>query len=292
MGSLFSRTSDRRSTHPGTVSSVRRAVSSRGSSSHRPPRVRPEQRQSTRLAFAEIVTFNPIFSHKECVLRQLNWWLLDGNIGPGGTFRLNKGGPAGPTGECGSVGQWNYCSVSQKYQSPAAYRDIAPAAPGFDFQGALSQAIYVALNIAYEQPFEDANVRTAMLYMVERLAHQGLAIRPDIDLFSIYAYMKSMTASGDAAPPEEVVGTRVLNILGMATSQSPVLWVNRMALADRIKVDLHAEILEVQLYYRELQQLAPDKLQVRLERDKEKYYPLYSRFRLLFPRPTLLNLPD
>ncbi|KAG8748160.1 hypothetical protein FRC10_008893 [Ceratobasidium sp. 414] len=292
MGSFFSKTVDGRSNYPGTISSVRKAVSSRGSSSRRPPRVRPEQRQSTRLAFAEIVTFNPIFSHKECILRQLNWWILDGNIGAGGTFRLNKGGPAGPTGECGSVGQWNYCSVSLEYQSPAAYRDIAPAAPGFDFQGALSQAIYVGLSIAHEQPFEDANVRTAMLYMVERLAHQGLAIRTDVDLFSIYAHMKSMAATGDAAPPEQVVGTRVLNILGMATTQSPVLWVNRMILANRIKVDLHADILEVQLYYRELQQFSGNKLRDRMERDKEKYYPLYSRFRLLFPQPALLNLPD
>ncbi|KAG9102612.1 hypothetical protein FRC06_001655 [Ceratobasidium sp. 370] len=292
MGSWSSKV-DGRSTRPGTAISVRLAASTRGSSGRsRPPRVRPEQRQSTRLAFAEIVTFNPIFSHKECMLRQLNWWILDGNIGAGGTFRLDKGGPAGPTGECGSVGQWNYCSVSQRYQSPAPYRDIAPAAPGFDFQGALSQAIYVALNITQEQPFEDANVRTAMLYMVERLAHQGLAIRTDIDLFSIYAHMKSMTTTGDAAPPEEVVGTRVLNILGMATTQSPVLWANRMVLADRIKVELHAEILQVQLYYRELQQLSPNKLRDRLERDRQKYYPLYSRFRLLFPHPALLNLPD
>ncbi|KAG8767637.1 hypothetical protein FRC12_006132 [Ceratobasidium sp. 428] len=296
MGSSSSKAkaADKRSSHyAGTASSVRRAApSSRGSSSRRrSSRVKPEQQQSTRLSFADIVTFNPISSHKECVLRQLNWWMLDGKIQGGTAFRLNKGGPAGPTGECGSVGQWNFCSVSQKYQSPAAYRDIAPAAPGFDFQGALSQAIYVAVNIAHEQPFEDANVRTAMLYMVERLAHQGLAIRPDIDLFSIYAHMKSVTATGEAAPPEDIVGTRIINILGMATVQAPVLWVNRMTLADRIKVELHNDVLEVQLYYLELQKLSPRKLRDRLERDKERDYLLYSRFRLLFPRPTLLNIP-
>ncbi|KAG9127871.1 hypothetical protein FRC07_008139 [Ceratobasidium sp. 392] len=276
MGSSSSRTArDRRSSHYAGGAASTRQTSTRGSSSRRRgPRVKPEQRQSSNLPFAEIVTFNPIFSHKECVLRQLNWWLLDGKIKTATVFRLNKGGPAGPTGECGSVGQWNYCTVSQRHQSPAPYRDVAPAASGFDYQGALSQAIYVAINIAYEQPFEDANVRTAMLYMVERLAHQGLAIRTDIDLFSIYAHMKSISATGEAAPPEEVVGTNVINILGMATSPAPVLWVNRMALAERIKVELHADILEVQLYYLELQKLSAKNLRTRLERDKEQDYLL------------------
>jgi hypothetical protein len=126
--------------------------------------------------------------------------------------------------------------------------------------------------------------------MIERLAHQGLAVRTDIDLFSIYAHMKSMSATGDSPPPEDVVGTRIINILGMATRKSAVTWADRMTLADRVKVDLHAEILEVQLYYKELQTLSPEKLRDRLERDKEQDYRLYSRFRLLFPRPTQLAL--
>lgn len=293
MGSSSSKT-DRRSTHnPNSV----RQRSTRGSSSRQKSsgtsssrRIKPEQRQTTRLAFADIVTFNLIFSHKECLLRQLNWWILDGKINKGGTFRLNKGGPAGPSGECGSVGQWNYCIVSQKYQYPAPYRDIGAAAIELDLQTALSQAIQSGVKIAYEQPFEDANVRTAILYIIERLAHQGLAVRTDIDLFSIYAHLKSMTATGDALPPEEVVGTHIINILGMATRKAPVLWADRMVLADRIKADLHDEVLEVQLYYKELQKLDRSKLRERLERDKENNHLLYSRFRLLFPRPTLLAL--
>ncbi|QRV74800.1 hypothetical protein RhiJN_02815 [Ceratobasidium sp. AG-Ba] len=293
MGSSSSK-ADRRSKR---VANSVRQHSTRGSSSRHKSsasssgrRIKPEQRQSTRLAFAETVTFNPIFCHKECLLRQLNWWILDGNIGKGGTFRLNKGGPAGPSGECGSVGRWDYCSLSQQYQSPPAYRDIGSAAIELDLQAALSQAIQTAVTIAYEQPFEDANARTAILYMVERLAYQGLAVRTDVDLFSIYAHLKSITATGNAPPPESVVGTHIINILGMATRKAPVHWEERMVLANRIKADLHDEVLEIQLYYKDLQKLNHDKLREQLERDKEQNYVLYSRFRLLFPRPALLSL--
>ena len=127
----------------------------------------------------------------------------------------------------------------------------------------------------------------ALLYLVERLAHQGLSIRADLDLFSIYAHMKSMSATHDSPPPEEAVGTRIITILGIAARKGTGLWSDRLALANRIKVDLHAEILEVQLYYRELQKLSGTKLRRRLERDKAEDYLLYSRWRLLFPRPTL-----
>jgi hypothetical protein len=78
-----------------------------------------------------------------------------------------------------------------------------------------------------------------------------------------------------------------MNILSLATFKAPVEWENRMTLASRIKVELHADILEVHLYYRELQALSANKLRTRLERDKERHYVLYSRFRLLYPRPDL-----
>ncbi|KAF8604666.1 hypothetical protein BDV93DRAFT_522365 [Ceratobasidium sp. AG-I] len=288
MGSSSS-TSRRATTRGGSSLHRKSQVGSnptRGSSS-RKKRVKPEQLQSTNLDFAQIVTFNLIYSHRECLLRQLNWWILDGNFKVGGPFRLNKGGPAGPSGECGSVGNWNHCVISQKNQSPPPYRDIGAAAPELDLQATLSQAIQAALKISFEQPFEDANARTALLYLVERLAHQGLSIRTDLDLFSIYAHMKSMSATHDSPPHEEAVGTRVITILGIATRKGIVSWTDRMVLANRIKVDLHAEILEVQLYYRELQKLSGNKLRQRLERDKAEDYVLYSRWRLLFPRPTL-----
>lgn len=123
--------------------------------------------------------------------------------------------------------------------------------------------------------------------MVERLAHQGLSVRTDLDLFSIYAHMKSMTATHGSPPPEEAIGTRIITILGIAAHKGTVHWADRMVLANRIKVDLHSEILEVQLYYRELQKLSGNKLRQRLERDKAQDYLLYSRWRLLFPNPTL-----
>ncbi|ELU40187.1 Frag1 domain-containing protein [Rhizoctonia solani AG-1 IA] len=229
----------------------------------------------------QIVTFNPIYSHLECYLRQLNWWILDGKL-KGAPFRLNKGGPAGPTGECGSVGQWSYCKMNEKYKQPPG-----AAAPGFDLGAGLSQTIQTTIQICHQQPLEDANVRTALLYLVERLAYQGVAIRTDLDIFSIYAHLKSMSTTGYAPPPEDVVGTHVMNIMSLAAFKAPVEWENRMELANRIKVELHADILEVQLYYQELQQLSGNKLRTRLERDKAKHYILYSRFRLLFPRPNL-----
>lgn len=262
------------------------AASGSSQSSIKKRRVTPEQMQSTRLPFTETVTFNPTFSHKECFLRQLNWWILDGDI-KSAPFRLNKGGPAGPTGECGSVGRWDHCALSEKHQSPPPFLNIGPAVPQFDLQLGLSQAIQATMQICQEMPFEDANVRTALLYMVERLAYQGLAIRPDLDLFSIYAHLKSMSTINYAPPPEEVVGNKIMNILSLATFKQPVQWENRMWLADRIKAELHDDILEVQLYYKELQQLTGNKLRTRLERDKEKHYVLYSRFRLLFPHPDL-----
>lgn len=123
--------------------------------------------------------------------------------------------------------------------------------------------------------------------MVERLAHLGLSIRNDLDLFSIYAHMKAMSATREAPPPEEAVGTRIIAILGIATRKAFVSWADRMTLANRIKVDLHAEILEVQLYHREIQKLSGAKLRKRLERDKAEDYLLYSRWRLLFPHPGL-----
>jgi hypothetical protein len=103
-------------------------------------RVTADQMQSTHLEFPEvrsaiitdplrliisrqIVTFNPIYSHLECYIRQLNWWILDGKL-KGAPFRFNKGGPAGPTGECGSVGQWNHCKMNEKYKQPPASRYI------------------------------------------------------------------------------------------------------------------------------------------------------------------------
>lgn len=249
--------------------------------------MRPEQVQSTNLEFAQIVTFNLIYSHRECLLRQLNWWILDGKFKAGGPFRFNKGGPAAPNGECGRAGNWNHCVISQRNQSPPPYRDIGAAAPDFDLQGALSQAIQAALKLSFEQPFEDANTRTALLYLIERLAHQGLSVRCDIDLFSIYAHMKSMSATRDAPPPEEAIGTRIITVLGIATRKAVVTWTDRMTLANRVKVDLHAEILEVQIYHTEIQRLSGTKLRRRLERDKAEDYLLYSRWRQLFPRPAL-----
>ncbi|CAE6519161.1 unnamed protein product [Rhizoctonia solani] len=244
-----------------------------GSSGRR--RVAADQMQTTRLDFPEIVTFNPIYSHMECYLRQLNWWILDGKL-RSAPFRLNKGGPAGPAGECGSVGQWNYCAMNEKYKQPPASRYIGAAAPGFNLEAGLSQTIQTTIQICHQQPLEDANVRTALLYLVERLAYQGIAIRTDLDLFSIYAHLKSMSTIGYAPPPEDVVGTRVMNILALAALKAPVEWENRMEIANRIKVELHADILEVHLYYQELQQLSGNKLRTRLERDKAKYYILYS----------------
>ncbi|KAF8689085.1 Frag1/DRAM/Sfk1 family, partial [Rhizoctonia solani] len=215
-----------------------------GSSGRR--RVTANQMQSTHLEFSEIVTFNPIYSHLECYLRQLNWWILDGKL-KGAPFRLNKGGPAGPTGECGSVGQWSYCKMNEKYKQPPASRYIGAAAPGFDLGAGLSQTIQTTIQICHQQPLEDANVRTALLYLVERLAYQGVAIRADLDIFSIYAHLKSMSTTGYAPPPEDVVGTHVMNIMSLAAFKAPVEWENRMELANRIKVELHADILEVQL---------------------------------------------
>ncbi|KAH7341953.1 hypothetical protein B0J17DRAFT_280507 [Rhizoctonia solani] len=255
-----------------------------GSSGRR--RVTANQMQTTHLEFSEIVTFNPVYSHLECYLRQLNWWILDGKL-KGPPFRLNKGGPAGPTGECGSVGQWSYCEMNEKYKQPPASRYIGAAAPGFNLETGLSQTIQTTIQICHQQPLEDANVRTALLYLVERIAYQGLAIRTDLDIFSIYAHLKSMSTNGYAPPPEDLVGTHIMNILGLATFKAPVEWENRMELANRIKVELHADILEVQLYYQELQQLPSNKLRTRLEHDKAKHYILYSRFRLLFPNPHL-----
>ncbi|KAF8754056.1 hypothetical protein RHS01_06336 [Rhizoctonia solani] len=170
-----------------------------GSSGRR--RVTANQMQSTHLEFSEIVTFNPIYSHLECYLRQLNWWILDGKL-KGAPFRLNKGGPAGPTGECGSVGQWSYCKMNEKYKQPPASRYIGAAAPGFDLGAGLSQTIQTTIQICHQQPLEDANVRTALLYLVERLAYQGVAIRTDLDIFSIYAHLKSMSTTGYAPLPK------------------------------------------------------------------------------------------
>ncbi|CCO30822.1 Protein cwh43 [Rhizoctonia solani AG-1 IB] len=234
-------------------------------------RVTADQMQSTHLEFPEIVTFNPIYSHLECYIRQLNWWILDGKL-KGAPFRFNKGGPAGPTGECGSVGQWNHCKMNEKYKQPPASRYIGAAAPGFNLEAGLSQTIQTTLQICHQQPLEDANVRTALLYLVERLAYQGVAIRTDLDIFSIYAHLKSMSTTGYAPPPEDEVGSRIMNIMGLAAFRAPVEWEHRMELANRIKVELHADILEVQLYYQELQQLSGrmDELRRRVSQAREQ----------------------
>ncbi|CAE6456410.1 unnamed protein product [Rhizoctonia solani] len=105
----------------GSTSRGTSGTSVGGSSGRR--RVTANQMQTTRLDFSEVVTFNPIYSHLECYLRQLNWWILDGKL-KGPPFRLNKGGAAGPSGECGSVGQWSYCKMNEKYKQPPASRYI------------------------------------------------------------------------------------------------------------------------------------------------------------------------
>ncbi|KAG8715382.1 hypothetical protein FRC11_004426 [Ceratobasidium sp. 423] len=162
--------------------------------------------------------------------------------------------------------------MNEKYKQPPASRYIGAAAPGFNLEAGLSQTIQTTIQICTQQPLEDANVRTALLYLVERLAYQGIAIRTDLDLFSIYAHLKSMSTTDYAPPPEDVVGTRVMNVVGLAAFKAPVEWENRMELAHRIKVELHADILEVQLYYQELQQLSGNKLRARLELASDYFF--------------------